>query len=282
MSNENRIQEMIKRAYHEHWAIGQFNISNLETMMGVISAAEEKRSPVLLGISNGTIRHLGYPYIEGLVRTAEKVADIPLWFHLDHGKDFETVKNCVNIGFRSVMIDTSILPLKENIEQVIPVVHFCKSHGIGVEAQIGVTWDEETGDESQEKTNPEEVKIFVESTDIDYLAFSFGNTPGRLSGYSNPDIKLLKEIADKSQVPIVMHGGTSVPDPDITISIGMGVSKINIDTLLRRAITDTFLSFYPNEASAPGDPRIAFKAMRDEIAKRVGNRMELFGSAGRV
>lgn len=277
MSQKIEIVELFNRARSEHWALGQFNMSNLETLQAIVQAGNELKSPILVGVSMGTICHVGLPYIKGLMQAAHETARVPLYFHLDHGPDLDIIQKVIDIGFDSVMIDTSRLPFEENVQHVHEAVEFAHARGIGIEAQIGETWDEETGDQVQVETNPDEVEAFISGTDIDYLAFSFGNTPGRLDGSSNPDLALIKTIASISPIPVVLHGGTSIPNDVVREAIALGASKINIDTHIRQAVTFTIRDIYCQEEFEM-DPRKVFAQARDAVVEAVKEKMLLFGS----
>ena len=143
------IVELIGIARRSGWALGEFNMSNLETLQAIVDAANQERAPVIVGVSMGTLRHVGPAYLRGLMQGARAEARTPLFFHLDHGPDFDTIRACIDLGFDSVMIDTSRFAVEENVRRVREVVDYAHARGVGVEAQIGETWDEETGEEIQ-------------------------------------------------------------------------------------------------------------------------------------
>lgn len=275
------IVDWIQKAHRERWALGQFNISNLEVLQAIVDAAGERCAPVIVGVSMGSLRHIRLRYLAGLVQGAKASATTPIFFHLDHGADFATVKACIEIGFDSVMLDASRVPMAENIRLVREVVEYARPLRIGVEAQIGETWDEETGDFVESRTDPEQVGEFVEMTGIDYLAISFGNTPGRLDGAANIDLDLVRACAAASPAPIVLHGGSSIPDEAMRDAIAAGAAKVNIDTALRQAITGILQRQY-GQSIAPADPRKTFAAARDAVAQVVAAKLVLFGAAGKA
>ncbi len=275
------ICEMIQQANAEHWAIGQFNISNLETLQAIVAAANEANSPVLVGVSMGSLRHIGLSYLEGLILGARSEATVPLYFHLDHGANFEAVKSCIEIGFDSVMIDASRFVWDENIRQVREVVAFAHARGVGVEAQVGETWDEETGEQVETRTEPAQVRPYAEATGIDYLAISFGNTPGRTQGAADVDVGLIQACAAESPVPIVLHGGTSIPDSAMQTAIQSGAAKVNIDTAIRQAISTTLSDAYGQKVGPPIHAR-CLRRSRHAVKETVIGKMDLFGSAGRA
>ncbi|MBW7886195.1 MAG: class II fructose-bisphosphate aldolase [Caldilineaceae bacterium] len=271
----------IQRARQEGWALGQFNMSNLETLQAIVAAAGQAQSPVIVGVSMGSLRHIGLSYLAGLIQGARSEATTPLFVHLDHGADLATVKACINIGFDSVMIDASRYRFEENVRVVREVVELAHNRGVGVEAQVGETWDEETGEEIESRTDPASVRRFVDATGIDYLAISFGNTPGRVEGAAEVDLALIRACAAESPVPLVLHGGTSIPDDAIREAIAAGAAKVNIDTAIRQAVTGALRRAYAGD-SGPSDPRTVLSAARAAAQQVVENKMQLFGSAGRV
>ncbi|MEJ5247325.1 MAG: class II fructose-bisphosphate aldolase [Caldilinea sp.] len=276
------IVEWMRKAYRERWAIGQFNISNLEVLQAVVTAANENSSPAIVGVSMGSLRHIGLPYLAGLIQGARRAARAPIFFHLDHGVDFATVKACIEIGFDSVMLDASRASIDENIRLVREVVNFAHAYCVGVEAQLGETWDEETGDLVQAKTDPNQVKDFVEQTGIDYLAISFGNTPGRLEGTAEVDTDLVRACAAASPVPIVLHGGSSITDESLRIAIASGAAKVNIDTAIRCAVSSVFRQHYADPQATHSDPRKPFAAARQAVQQVVSSKMHLLGSVHRA
>jgi fructose-bisphosphate aldolase class II len=275
------ILEVIHRAKNEKWALGEFNMSNLEVLQAIVAAGNELRSPVIVGISMGTLKHVGLNYLRGLILAAKFEVKAPLFFHLDHGVDFETVQRVIAIGFDSVMLDTSRLALEENVKEVRRTVEFAHGQGVAVEAQVGEAGDEEKGIEGEEFTNPEDVPAFVERTGIDLLAFSFGSKPGRLEGASTPDLEIVRSITSISPVPCVLHGASSIPDDFIRQAISLGAAKINIDAYLRKAMTKTLHEIY-SQVELPHDPRVAMKAIRESVKTAVMEKMRLFGSTDKL
>jgi ketose-bisphosphate aldolase len=229
----------------------------------------------------GTLRHVGLPYLAGLIQGARASAAVPLYFHLDHGADFAAVKSCIEIGFDSVMIDASRFRLEENVRLVREVVDYAHARAVGVEAQVGETWDEETGEEVETRTDPAQIEGFVAATGIDYLAVSFGNTPGRLEGDAAIDLDLIQACAAVAPVPLVLHGGTSIPDEAMVRAIAMGAAKVNIDTAIRKAVTSTLAQAFAG-GTPPSDPRKLFQAARLAATHVIQGKMQLFGSTNRA
>ena len=275
------ILEVIRRAKNEKWALGEFNMSNLEVLQAIVAAGNELHSPVIAGVSMGTLKLVGLNYLRGLIQSAKSETQVPLFFHLDHGADFETVQQVIEIGFDSVMLDTSRLALEENVKEVRRTVEYAHGRSVALEAQVGEAGDEEKGIEGEEFTRPEDVPAFVERTGIDLLAFSFGSKPGRLEGESAPDIEIVRSITCISPVPCVLHGASSIPDDFIRQAIKMGAAKINIDAFLRKAVTKTLHEVY-SKVDLPHDPRVAMRAVRESVKIAVMEKMRLFGSTNRV
>lgn len=277
MSDRIEVVELINRARSEGWAVGQFNMSGMDTLQGIVDAANAARLPCLVGVSMGTLRYAGMEYVAGLMRAARIHATVPLYFHLDHGSDLDVVRRAIDAGFDSVMIDTSMLPYAENVARVRAVAEVTRSHGVGLEAQLGETRDEETGAGAQIETDPEAVRRFVTETGIDYLACSFGNAPGAGVGAGTPDRDLIERIGRASPVPLVVHGGTSLSDEMTRHAIRCGAAKINIDTWIRRAVHETLVRCYAN-GNDGADPRITFKRIRAAVAAAVTEKLRLFRS----
>ena len=278
MSRTVAVVELIHRARREGWAVGQFNMSGMDTVHGIVDAANAARLPCLIGVSMGTLRYAGMEYVAGLMQAARMQAAAPLYFHLDHGADLEVVRRAIDAGFDSVMIDTSMLPYGENVARVRAAAEVAQAHGVALEAQLGETLDEETGAGAQVTTDPGAVRRFVTETGIDYLACSFGNAPGAGVGTSTPNRDLIERIGRASPVPLVVHGGTSLSDEMTRWAIRCGAAKINIDTWIRRAVNRTLAHCYAN-GDAGADPRIAFKRIRAAVAAAVTEKLRLFRSA---
>jgi len=272
---------ILQQARQDKWAVGEFNMSNLEVLQGIVAAANEAHSPVIVGVAMGSLKHIGLNYLHGLIQAAKEEARVPLFFHLDHGADLETIQQVIGIGFSSVMLDTSRLPLEENIAKVRIAVEYAHAHQVLVEAQLGTAGDEEKGIAGEEFTNPSQVEDFVKRSGIDLLAFSFGSKPGRLEGESEPDLNVVKEVTAVSPVPCVLHGSSSIPDTFIRQAVQMGVAKINIDAALRKAFTRALKEVYSKE-QLPTDPRLAMRAVRDAVKAVVLEKMRLFGSVNKA
>ena len=275
MSSTVPVVGLIERAHRERWAVGQFNMSSLDTLNGIIDAVNAAGIPALVGLSLTTLRYVGLRYIAGLIPAARDQAEVPIFFHLDHGADLDDVRQVVEAGFDSVMIDTSMLSYDDNVARVREVVAFARERGVGVEAQIGETWEQGHAAGEEAVTDPAVVADFVHATGIDYLACSFGNKPAGGVGIGTPDRDLFARIGKASPVPLVVHGGTSLDDEMIRFAIECGAAKVNIDTWIRRAVTQTLIGCYAGDDRTP-DPRVSFRRVRAAVAAAVSDKMRLF------
>jgi ketose-bisphosphate aldolase len=278
----SEIKEMVARAFKEKWAVGHFNIPSLEAAQGISLAAERSSGPVIIGTANGTIEHLGLDYVRMVVEEVRRHARGCVFIHMDHGTS-EQAHYCIDAGWDSVMIDASELPYDENVRITQEVVEHARRYDVAVEAQIGKTWepdDERFGEDCD--THPDEAERFVADTGIDWLAVSIGNNPGAVDVHAAPiQLDTLKEIERRCGVPIVMHGGTNVGDDAMRGSIQLGVAKVNIDTAIRYAVTESIKGYYADNPSVV-DIRPGMADARERVAQVVADKMKLFGSCGRI
>ena len=211
--------EMFKKAYEGQYAIGAFNVNNMEIIQGITEAAGELKSPIILQVSAGARKYANHQYLVKLVEAALEINDIPIALHLDHGADFEICKSCIDGGFTSVMIDGSSKPFAENIELTRRVVDYAHEHGVVVEGELGklagIEDDVKVNAEDSAYTQPEEVEEFVDKTGVDSLAIAIGTSHGayKFKPGTNPQLRfdILHEIEKKlPEFPIVLHGASSV------------------------------------------------------------------------
>ena len=300
-------KELLLPAMQKGYAVGAFNIQNLESLLAVVEAAVEEKSPVIVAVTPSSIKYGGLAYLTKIVRTAAESAPVPMSLHLDHGKDFETVSKCVEAGFTSVMIDGSFLKFEENIALTKRVVDLAHAKGVSVEAELGrLAGVEESTVEEREAvlTDPDSAKEFVEQTGVDTLAVAIGTSHGayKFKGEAKLDFERLRLIRERVNIPLVLHGASSVPqwiiqkavkygaelagakgipEEHIKKAISLGISKINIDTDLRLAFTATIrevLSTKPKEF----DPRKILGPAKEAIKEVVKSKMRLFGSSGKA
>lgn len=232
---------------------GAFNTTNLETTVGILKAVEESGVPTFIQVAPTNISIGGYDYLVDMVSRYAKNMDTPIALHLDHGKKFEDVKKSIRAGFTSVMIDGAAFDFEENIAFTKKAVDFAKAYGVPVEAELGAILGKEDDhvSEADSKTDPSQVKEFVERTGCNMLAISVGNVHG-LEDQPKIDFELLKKINEVSPVPLVIHGGSGIPDEHIQQMVQYNVAKINIASDLRQSYIRSVGQAYksnPNEAN---------------------------------
>lgn len=278
-------KELLDHANKNGYAVGAFNINNMEIVQAIIEAAEETNSPVILQASQGGIKYAGIEYITALGKVAAEKAKVPVALHLDHGTDFEQVMLCIRYGFTSVMIDGSKHPLRENIELTKKVIDVAHAVGVSVEAElgkIGGTEDDITVDEMEATfTDPDEAKLFVEETGVDYLAVAVGTAHGVYKGEPKLDFDRIRKIKELVGIPLVLHGSSGVPADSIKKAIEAGINKINIDTDLRIAFTTAMKDFLKKNPDNI-DPRKILTPAREAMKEVIKEKIILFGSNGRA
>lgn len=282
--NEPAVVTAIRRARVEGWALGEFNAGIFEVAQAIIEAAQEIPSPLLVGFSPRTVDFLGVSYLSAFIRTAKTLTQkVPVYFHLDHGKDLRTIEACIRAGFDSVMIDASMYPFSENVARTRTVVALAHRYGVGVEAQVGqpAQDEEEKTENPLDLTDPELAARFVRETGIDYLAVAIGETPGKLEGETHILLSRLADVAQATGVPLVLHGGTSISEEDLREAIRLGVAKVNIDTAIRKAVTAVMRDFYRQDPP-PADIRIPFGELRRAVKTVIAQKAHLFGSVGKT
>ena len=305
--------DMFQKAYHGGYAVGAFNVNNMEIVQGITEAAQELKAPLILQVSKGARAYASHTYLVKLVEAAViECPDIPIALHLDHGPDFETCKSCVDGGFTSVMIDASSKPFAENIEITRKVVEYAHDHGVVVEAELGtlagIEDEVKVKAEDSSYTHPEEVEEFVSKTGCDSLAIAIGTSHGayKFKPGTKPQLRfdVLEEVSRRLPgFPIVLHGSSSVPQEFVKMinenggnmpgAIGvpedqlrhaasLSVCKINIDSDLRLAMTGTIRKYF-NEHPGDFDPRQYLKPARAAIKELVKHKItDVLGCAGKA
>jgi fructose-bisphosphate aldolase, class II len=275
--------EMLNKAKAEHYAVGQFNINNLEFTQAILQAAEEEKSPVILGVSEGAGRYMtGFKTIvkmvEGLMEDLK--ITVPVAIHLDHGSSFDKCKEAVDAGFTSVMIDASHHPFEENIEITKKVVDYAHSKGISVEAELGTVGGQEDDviGESIIYADPQECERLVKETGIDCLAPALGSVHGPYKGEPNLGFKEMEEIGQMTGVPLVLHGGTGIPTKDIQKAISLGTAKINVNTENQIASAKKVREVLAADPEVY-DPRKYLGPAREVIKQTVIGKIREFGSS---
>lgn len=302
--------DMFQRAYKEKYAVGAFNVNNMEIIQGIVDAAKEERSPLILQVSAGARKYAKPVYLRKLVDAAVEDTGLPVVLHLDHGEDFEICKACVDDGFTSVMIDGSKYPFEENIKVTKKVVDYAHSKGVVVEAELGKLAGIEDNISVSEReatfTDPNQAVEFVERTGIDSLAVAIGTSHGAYKFKGDPmlDFERLQKINSLLPgFPLVLHGASTVltefvklcnqyggdipgakgvPEDMLRKAAGMGVCKINIDTDLRLALTAAVREYLTNNPSV-FDPRKYLGPAREAIKLMVAHKIRnVLGCSGKL
>ena len=281
--------EMLKKARDGHYAVGQFNINNLEWTKSILLAAQEANSPVILGVSEGAGKYMtGYKTVAAMVKAMVETLGItvPVALHLDHGS-YEGAKACVEAGFSSIMFDGSHSPIEENIAKTTELVELAHSKGISIEAEVGSIGGEEDGVVGAgEVADPAECKK-ISDLGIDFLAAGIGNIHGKYpANWKGLDFEALDAIHKATDgIPLVLHGGTGIPEDMIKKAISLGVSKINVNTecqLSFAAATRAYIEAGKDLQGKGFDPRKLLAPGAEAIKATVLEKMELFGSVGKA
>lgn len=276
------MKEMLIKAKAEGYAVGQFNINNLEWTQAILAAAQEENSPVILGVSEGAGKYMGGFYtvvkiVEGLMQDMN--ITVPVAIHLDHGSSFDKCKAAIDAGFTSVMIDASHHSFEENVAITKEVVAYAHAKGVSVEAELGTVGGEEDGVIGGIMyANPQECKALVEATNIDCLAPALGSVHGPYKGEPNLGFAEMEEISTLTDLPLVLHGGTGIPTKDIQRSVSLGTAKINVNTENQIAASKVIREFLDNDKKTY-DPRKFLGPARDAIKATVIGKMREFGSS---
>lgn len=305
-------KKMFEDAYKNGYAIGAFNVNNMEIIQGITQAAKKLNAPLILQVSKGARAYANHTYLVKLVEAAEKETGLPIALHLDHGPDFETCKSCIDGGFTSVMIDGSSLPYEENVAVTKKVVEYAHAHGVVVEGELGqlagVEDEVNVSAEDASYTNPDQVEDFVKRTGVDSLAIAIGTSHGayKFKPGQKPQLRfdILEEVSKRLPgFPIVLHGASSVipefveeinahggkmpdaigiPEEMLRQAATMAVCKINIDSDLRLAMTAAVRKHF-DEKPADFDPRQYLSPAREAIEGMVEHKINtVLGCAGKA
>jgi fructose-bisphosphate aldolase, class II len=295
-------KKLLEKARKGRYAVGHFNINNMEIVQGIVQAAENLKSPIILATSEGAIKYAGMNFLYDLARTASELSKIPIALHLDHGKDIKIIKQAIKMGYSSVMFDGSHLPFEKNIKLTKKIVKIAHKKGVSVEAELGTIGGTEDLVSSKKiiYTDVEKAKEFVERTGCDFLAIAIGTSHGayKFKGKADLKIDLLKEIKSKVSVPLVLHGASSVPQDivkmaekygaklkgvkgvpvyEVKKAVKNGICKVNTDTDLRIAFNAAVrktLKQNPKDF----DPRHILAPARELITKVTEERIRTLGS----
>ena len=277
---------MLNKAREGKYAVGQFNINNLEWTKAILQTAQANNSPVILGVSEGAAKYMGgfdtvVGMVKGLVKNLDITVDVAI--HLDHGSSFESCKKAIDAGFTSVMIDGSHHPLDENIKMTKEVVDYAHSKGVSVEAELGTVGGNEDGVIGGIKyADCNECVRLCKEAEIDALAPALGSVHGPYKGEPVLGFKEMEEIGNATQKPLVLHGGTGIPDDLIKRAISLGTCKINVNTECQLAFNKILREFLANPANDEVyDPRKLLGPATKGIVAAVTDKMNVFGSVNK-
>ncbi|MCM3239855.1 fructose-bisphosphate aldolase [Heyndrickxia oleronia] len=278
--------EMLNKAKEGHYAVGQFNINNLEFTQAILLAAEEEKSPVILGVSEGAGRYIGgfktvVKMVEGLMEDYK--ITVPVAIHLDHGSSYDKCKEAIDAGFTSVMIDASHHPFEENVAITSKVVEYAHAKDVSVEAELGTVGGQEDDVVANGViyADPNECQELVKRTGIDTLAPALGSVHGPYKGEPNLGFKEMEEIGNATGLPLVLHGGTGIPTKDIQKAISLGTAKINVNTENQIASAKKVREVLAADAEMY-DPRKYLGPARDAIKETVIGKIREFGSSNKA
>lgn len=298
------LKKILHKAQREHYAVGAFNVNNLEILQGILSAAISLRSPIILQTSEGAIQYAGLDYLFAILNIAAK-SPIPVVIHLDHGKNIKLIREAIKKGYSSVMFDGSALPFEENAAYTKEIVRFAHKNGVSVEAELGILKNDDN-----KFTDPKKAEEFVKSTQCDALAIAIGTSHGayKFEGEPKLDFERLHEIHQHIKIPLVLHGASGVPHYIVSYAkkhckklhscavrdgfrgvsnalirnaIRLGICKINIDTDLRIAFTGGVFNTLLEKKNII-DPREYLGNGKDMVATIVQEKIRLFGSVGKA
>lgn len=276
-------KEMLLDAQKKGYAVGAFNVENMEMVMAVVSAAQELKSPVIMQTTPSTVKYADFDYFYANIKVAAEKANVPVAIHLDHGNSFELAMKAYRTGYTSIMIDGSHGSFEENIALTKSVVEVCKSGNVPVEAELGKVGGKEDDLDGGEGgyTDPLEAKEFVEKTNVDSLAVAIGTAHGVYKGEPKLDLDRLSQIKEVVGIPLVLHGTSGVPDEVVTECVNRGICKVNYATDLRIAFTKGVKKVL-DENPDTIDPKKYNSQGREEVKEYVKSKMIVVKSAGQA
>lgn len=276
---------LLQKARENGYAVVAFNVHTLEMLQAVVEAAEETNAPLILQTTVGTVKHLGMSYIAAAAKTAAESANVPIALHLDHCQDFDLIVQCMRAGYTSVMIDASMHPFEENVRRTIQVVEVARALNVNVEAELGkvggVEDDIVVAEADAMLADPQECVEFVERTGVHTLAPAIGTAHGIYKGEPNIDFDRIEAIARNVSVPLVLHGGSGIPDEQVARCISLGMAKMNVATELRNAFS---LSIQQSLTQDPTelDPRKYMGPAKEAVKQLAMKKIRLCGAEGKA
>lgn len=277
-------REILIEARKNKYAVPAFNIHNLETMKGVIEAAYELRSPLIIATTPGTVKYAGLEFIVAMAKAAAKKYDIPIALHLDHCTDIELLKQCIKAGYKSVMIDASLKSYEENIRISSEVVKYSHRYEVSVEAELGLIGGQEDERNVDEKdtslTEPNIALDFIQKTNVDSLAIAIGTSHGVYKSEPKLDFERLSKINSIVCIPIVLHGASGVPHESVMKAVENGICKVNIATEIKIPFAEAIKEYFKENPSS-NDPRNYLAPAKDMVKKIAMEKIKICGSLNR-
>ncbi|RAS73201.1 class II fructose-bisphosphate aldolase [Priestia endophytica] len=276
---------MLEKARANKHGIVAFNVHSFDSIFWVLEAAAELKSPVILQTTVGTVKSLGAKNIVEAAKAASEHYNIPTGLHLDHCTDFNVIKEAIRAGYTSVMIDASMHPFAENVKRTKEVMELAKSLGVNVEAELGkvggVEDDIVVNDEDAQKAVPKECKLFIEQTGVPTLAPAIGTAHGIYKGKPDIDFDLIADIATTVDVPLVLHGGSAVPEEDVRRCVSLGMAKVNVSTELKNAYSEAIRRHFEMDPDSL-DPRAYLQKAKEAAKEMAKSKIRMVGSEGKV
>lgn len=277
------LKDLLQDAKRHQYAVGSFNFNDFDDACGMVMGAADQQAPIILMVSIAASKFNGIPVCVKFGEGLSQVWKVPVCMHLDHATDADLIRSCVDAGFSSVMIDASQEEFEENIRRTKEIVEYAHKRGCSVEAELGKIGGREenidVNDRDAMMTDPERVPEFVERTGVDALAVAIGTAHGYYKSTPKIDFARLDRIAALTDCPLVLHGGTGIPEEDMRRAVRCGISKINVGTEFKARYTDAMKRAYA-EKPEEKDPRYFMKAVREECRKAVYEKIEVFGGKG--
>jgi tagatose 1,6-diphosphate aldolase GatY/KbaY len=276
---------LLRAARSQGYAVTAFNVHTLEMLQAVVEAATELDAPVILQSTTGTVQHLGPDFIAAAARVAADQTHVPVALHLDHCTNFATIIKCIRAGYTSIMIDASMKPYADNVAETKRVVELANAIGINVEAELGkvggVEDDISVADHDATLADPEECVRFVAETGVHTLAPAIGTAHGIYKGDPNIDFDRIARIAALVDVPLVLHGGSGIPEAQVKRAISLGMAKMNVATELRIVFTDAIKQVFADKPNVD-DPRHYLKPAKDALREAAKEKIRMCGAIGRA
>ena len=281
------MKPVLDKAYNEGYAVGAFNIFNLNFLEAVCEAAEAQSSPVILNIAEVHFKYVALEHIVPAIRAIADQSAVEMVLNLDHGMTLEGIRRAMDNGFTNIMFDGSHLVFDDNIRQTRAVVELCHHHGISVEAELGAVGGAEGGAlygeaDRSKFTDVEQARTFVQETGVDFLAIAFGNVHGKYRGEPDLDFDLLRQLRDATGIPLVLHGGSGISESDFRRAISLGISKINFFTGMASVALETSRNYLNREGESYDDYPLMLEEVKTEVSRVVRQQMDIFGSSGKA